>query len=79
MRQVEGKLEKGPRAIRIGYVCDDGIIYSQWAGGDSVSMPEPKSSKTAIAAENLEFVYLENGSISKKQTKMELILSNIVN
>lgn len=78
MNRVEGKLDKGPRFIRMGYVCDDGVIYSQWARGDSVSMPEPKSSKTAIAAENLEFVYLENWSISKKQTKMELIMSNIV-
>lgn len=77
--QMEGNRLKDKRFLRIGYVCDDGIIYSPWAHGTSVSMPEPQSPKTALNAENLEFVYLENGSLSKKQTKMELILSNIVN
>lgn len=74
----EGLRQEGLRHIRMGLVCDGKVVYSDWSSSGKVSMETVPDKKTSLDCTEMEFVTLKNGSISKKLTKRELILSNIV-
>ena len=78
LRQTEGRHSHGQRVIRIGQVCNGEVLYSQWSASGSISMPLAQDSITSIERDKMKFVSVENGSISSRMTKTELILTNIV-
>ncbi len=75
---IEGLRRHDTRAIRIGQVCNGSVSYSQWSKENSISMPLVEDKFTSIERDKMDFVTVENGSISKRMTKTELIMTNIV-
>ena len=79
MEKVEGKLWDIGRSIRVGIVRGGRIHWSDWTIWNKVSVDMPEEQSKPIDAASLSFTELENGSISKKMTKAELIMQNIFN
>ena len=79
MEKVEGKLWDIGRSIRVGIVRGGRIYWSDWTIWNKVSVDMPEEQSKPIDAASLLFTELENGSISKKMTKAELIMQNIFN
>lgn len=75
--QTDGNISGTVKKLRIGYVCGGKVVYSDWSEGLAVSMDINGIATSAVDADALSFVHLENGSISHKQTKRELLLINL--
>lgn len=79
MEKVDGKLWDIGRSIRVGIVRGGRIHWSGWTIWNKVSVDMPEEKSKTIDAASLSFTELENGSISKKMSKAELIMQNIFN
>lgn len=77
--RTEGNMESR-RRIRVGLVRTGRIFFSEWSGSGRVTMDIPEEAGVHVPAgkADLSFVCLKNGSISRRYTKKELILTNIV-
>lgn len=77
-RRLEGMMERAPRALRIGLVCDRTITFSPWSTDGTARIQAGHQTTGNLDLSDISFVKLKDGSISKKMTKRELILTNIV-
>ena len=78
IRHTDGSRICQNRKIRIGLVNNGKITYSDWSDSDSVSVIAPPDSHPSLDPAALQFTRLKDGAISKRMTKRELILTNIV-
>ena len=55
LSQVGGELETTPKTLRVGFVTNGKITYSQWTKGNTVSMKVKKDKTTGIDIQKLTF------------------------
>lgn len=79
MTKVAGNMAEKARMLRVGLVQDGNVTYSGWFGSadGTAAIAQSGDDVKSLDASSLEFVHLENGSVSKPLTKWQLIKSNI--
>lgn len=78
LAKIEGKMEGKLSKIRMGLLDGERITYSDFAEADTVSLKVPAASHKGLDTERFRFTELEDYSVNKPVTLMELIKSEIV-
>ena len=79
--RIEGEWPSGPdsgRKLRIGLVRGGRISYSSWSSDGCVRMPATEEPRKNLRGLKLPFIKLVDGSVSKRPTKLGIIMADIV-